>query len=239
MQVNTRTGVAIRSGVAMASVLLAAVWLQAQAPSGKDAPTSAPGVDSAGSDALTRAGGLPPRATPGDYQFRVQAGKATIVGEFMGHAVPTLEGGPYTTEDFVMVETGFFGPPGTRLDISYQNFALRINGKKPIPAEPYLSVFKSLKDPDWDDPNKKDDNKTQFNTGGGNTSDPPRLIHMPIERQRTMQARVVKVSLGEGERPLPQAGILYFEYHSETKGIHTLELIYNGSAGKATLQMQK
>ncbi len=230
----------MRMGLTMVTVLLAGVWLHAQAPSGTEAPAPpATGADTAGSEALTRAGGLPPRATAGDYQARIQAGKTTIVGEFMGHAVPTLEGGPYTTEDFVMVETGFFGPAGARLDISYQNFSLRINGKKPIPAEPYLSVFKSLKDPDWDDPNSKDASKTQFNTGGGNTSDPPRLIHMPIERQRTMQARVVKVSLGEGEHPLPQAGILYFEYHGDAKSIHSLELIYAGPAGKSTLAMQK
>lgn len=232
----------MRTGVTIVSVLLAAVWLHAQAPAGKVASPAAPSVstESPGNEALTRAGGLPPRASAADYQFRAQAGKTTIVAEFMGHGVATLEGGPYTTDDYVMVETGFFGPPGAHLDISYQNFALRINGKKnPVPAEPYLAVFKSLKDPDWDDPNTKNDSKTQFNTGGGNTSDPPRLIHMPIERQRTMQARVIKVSLGEGDHPLPQAGILFFEYHGELKGIRSLELIYNGPAGKAVIPIQK
>lgn len=223
----------------LVGLFLAGVFLSAQqtapAASGAGSGTAA---EAAPNESLNRAGGLPPRASAADYQFHTQAGKISIVGEFMGHGVPTLEGGPYTTEDFIMVETGFYGPPDAKLDISYQNFSLRINGKKnPVPASPYLSVFKSLKDPDWDDPNKKDDTKTQFNSGEGNTSDPPRLIHMPIERQRTMQARVMKVSLGEGEHPLPQAGILFFDYRGDAKSIHSLELIYNGPAGKATLPL--
>jgi hypothetical protein len=231
--------VIMKAAVTIVSVLLAGVWLQAQAPAGGSAPSAAASAaDASNNEGLKRAGGLPPRATPGDYQFHAQAGKFTITGEFMGHGVPTLEGGPYTTEDFVMVETAFFGEPGASLAISYRDFSARINGKKtPIPASPYLEVFKSLKDPDWDDPNKDAQNKTSFNTGQGNTSDPPRLIHMPIERQRAMQQRVMKVSLGEGDHPLPQAGILFFEFHSEN--VRSLELLYNGPAGKATLVLKK
>ena len=33
--------------------------------------------------------GLPPRATPGDYQAHTQVGKLTLAAEFMRHAVPT------------------------------------------------------------------------------------------------------------------------------------------------------
>ena len=45
--------------------------------------------------------------------------------------------------------------------------------------------------------------------------------------------------MGEGERPLPQAGLLFFEFNGEVKNIHSLELIYNGPAGKATLPMRR
>jgi hypothetical protein len=54
-----------------------------------------------------------------------------------------------------------------------------------------------------------------------------------------MQQRVMKVSLGEGDRPLPQAGLLFFEYHGEVAKIRGMELIYSGPAGKATLALQK
>ena len=40
-----------------------------------------------------------------------------------------------------------------------------------------------------------------------------------------------------GERPLPQAGLLFFLYRGKSEGIKSLELIYNGAAGKATLDL--
>ena len=73
--------------------------------------------------------GMPPRATPGDYQAQAKAGKVTIAAEFMGHSVPRPEG-PLTTEDYVVIETGFFGPAGERVNLSVGDFSLKINGKK-------------------------------------------------------------------------------------------------------------
>ncbi len=135
-------------------VLMAGVCLQAQ---------QAPQTASKEPDPLLRPGNLPPRSSAGEYQFHVQAGTVTITAEFMGHGVPTLEGGPYTTEDFVIVETALFGPPGAKLALSYQDFSMRINGKKiPVPSSPYLAVFKSLKDPEWEPTNAdKDKGKNQ------------------------------------------------------------------------------
>jgi hypothetical protein len=224
----------MKLAVTMIGLMLAGAHVKAQnavAPQG-----------TAGDEALNRAGGLPPRATPGDYQLRVQAGKVTITAEFMGHGVPTLEGGPYTTEDYVIVETALFGPPDMHLPISYRNFSMRINGKKmPTAAVPYLAVFKSLKDPDWEPTHAAaEQGKTSIGGGGnGANQDLPRIEHMPIERQRAMEQRVVKVSLGEGERPLPQAGILFFEYGGDVKKIRSMDLIYDGPAGKATLALQR
>jgi len=42
-----------------------------------------------------------------------------------------------------------------------------------------------------------------------------------------------------GDRPLPQAGLLFFQYRGKEKGINSLELIYSGAAGKATLVLQR
>jgi hypothetical protein len=62
---------------------------------------------------------------------------------------------------------------------------------------------------------------------------------MPMELRHAMEQRVLKASISEGERTLPQAGLLFFEYHGETKNIHSMELLYSGSAGKATLELKK
>jgi len=49
-----------------------------------------------------------------------------------------------------------------------------------------------------------------------------------------MQQRVQKAALPEGDRPLPQAGLLFFEHRGETKKIKSLDLIYSGPTGKTT-----
>lgn len=184
--------------------------------------------------------GMPPRSSPGDYQAHAQAGKVTIAAEFMGHAVPREEG-PLSTDDYVVVETGLFGPPGARLTLSVDDFSLRINGKKaPLPSQPYGFVIASLKDPSWGPPATADAKpKTSFGTGGQNDSNlPPPVVHVPIELQRAMAQHVQRVSLPEGDRALPEAGLIFFPYRSKTKNIHSLELIYSGPAGKATLALQ-
>jgi len=180
--------------------------------------------------------GFPPRATPADYPAQAKAGTVTVAAEFAEHSLPFPEG-PLTTEDYLVVEAGLFGPPGARLQLSYQDFSLRINGKKALlPAQPYLLVFKSLKDPQWVPPDAgpaEQKSKTSIG-GGGQDNPPPAPVHPPIELVRAMEKRTEKAAMPEGDRALPQAGLLFFEHHGS---VRSLELIYNGPAGKATLTL--
>ena len=156
----------------------------------------------------------------------------------MGHSVPTPDG-IYTAEEYVVVEVGLFGAPGTSAKLAIDDFSLRINGKKsPSPSQSYVLVFKSLKDPEWGPTKKEAKSKTSIGGGGGDNQDaPPAPVHMPIELRRAMEQRVQRASLLEGDRPLPQAGLIYFEYRGKRDGIRSLELIYSGSAGSATLDL--
>jgi hypothetical protein len=212
-----------------AAASLAAVCLLAQKP-------AAPIEDAQNKGAQ----GLPPRATPADYQAQTKAGTVTIAAEFAGHSVPTPEG-PLSTEDYVVVETGLFGPPDARVTLSPDDFSLRINGKKaPSPSQPYGLVVKSLKDPTWEPPGAagaSQKSKTSLGGGGGqgDSSAPPEPVKVPIELQRAMAKRTQKASLPEGDRTLPQAGLLFFEYRGK---VRSAELIYSGPAGKATLTLQ-
>ena len=190
---------------------------------------------------INQAKGMPPRATPAEYQAQIQAGTVTIAAEFKGHSVPTMQG-PLSTEDYVVVETALFGPPEARLKLSAEDFSLRLNGKKTaLPSQPYGLVVGSLKDPEWEPPvpvEKK--SKTGLNTGGrGDQGDStPAPVKIPIEVQRAMAQRTQKASLPEGDRALPQAGLLFFQYRGKPQSIHSIELIYTGPAGKATLPLQ-
>lgn len=214
---------------------MALVLVGALGARGQDAPAQ----DAAKEASATESKGMPPRATPGDYQAHTQAGHLTLAAEFMGHAVTTPEA-PYSTEDFVIVEAGLFGPPQARLNMSTGDFSLRINGKKmALPSQPYGLTFSSLKDPEWEPPSKPKEDKPTLDAGGGKPDDSFHpIVHMPIELKRIMQQRVQRASMPEGERALPEAGLLFFEYRGKPENIRSLELIYNGPGGNATLALQ-
>ena len=184
--------------------------------------------------------GLPPRATPADYEAHAQAGAFTLAAEFKGHSVPTQEA-TYSSEDYVAVEAALFGPAEARIKLSPDDFSLRVNGKKTLlSSQPYVLVFHSLKDPEWAPPESHEaKSKTSIGGGGGSSSDStPAPVHMPIELQRAMQQRVQRAALPEGDRALPQAGLIFFQFRGKTQHIQSLELIYAGPAGKATLSLQ-
>jgi hypothetical protein len=190
-------------------------------------------------DAQSESKGLPPRATPADYQVQAQAGAVTIAAEFTGHSVPA-EQGPFSTEDYVAVETGLFGPPGARIKLSASDFSLRINGKKvTLPSQQYGLVLASLKDPSWQPP-KPPESSSKTSIGSNSQPDPgtPAPVKMPFELQRAMTLHVEKAALPEGDRALPVAGVIFFHYRGQDKNIHSVELIYAGSAGTATLVLQ-
>ena len=213
------------------TALIAGVYLLAQEQ------TAPPSQEQQASE--TR--GMPARATPGDYQAHADAGKVTIAAEFFQHTVPSPQG-ILGTEEFVVVEAGVFGPPGARTTLSFEDFTLRINGKKnPQPSEAYEKIFKSLKDPEWEPPEPAPDKagKTSIGTSGkgGNGNDPPPVIHVPIKLQREWNSRVIKQAFPGGDRQLPQAGLLFFRYGNKASSIHSLELIYSGAGGKVTLPL--
>jgi len=182
-----------------------------------------------------------PRAAPTDYQAQAKAGSITIAADFTGHAVP-VDPGPLNTEDYVVVEVGLYGPAEEKLKITASDFSLAINSKKNIvTAQPFGMIFSSLKDPSWEPPegSSQKGSKTKIGGSGGNAGDPPPTPpKMPIELVRAMQQRVQKSALPEGDRVLPQAGLLFFQHRGKTDKIKSLELVYSGPAGTATLTLQ-
>jgi hypothetical protein len=221
------------SGVLTAAVLSGALCLFGQAP----APPAP--------DALTnKAKGVPPRVSPAEYQAHAEAGTLTVAAEFVGHSVPTPDG-TFTSEDYVVLEVGVFGPPDARTKLSASDFSLRINGGKKttnLPSQPFDVVAHSLKDPEWSPPpvDKDDSKSSPISTGGkgGANDGKPPPPKMPIPLVLAMDQKVQKARLPEGERTLPQAGLLFFQYHGKETSIHTMELIYSGAAGKATVTLQ-
>jgi hypothetical protein len=208
--------------------------LYAQTLSSPPADHSAPTPPVGGT--INEPQGLPPRTSPSDYPTQAKLGAITLAADFAGHGLPTPDG-PLSSEDYIVVEVAFFGPPGTRLPISFNNFSLRINNKKnATPSETYERVGTSVKDPEWTPPEKPEKGGNGILGGGGNDSskEPPRP---PAELRRAWSQRVKKAALADGDRQLPQDGLLYFSYGGKVNGIRSLELTYVGPAGKATLDL--
>ena len=198
-------------------------------------------------DAAPEQQGLPARATPADYMAAALAGKITLAAEFKGHSIPNSQE-PLQSEDYVAVEIALFGPPDSKLVITASDFSLRVNGKKPpLPAQPFGLVAKGIKDPEWAPPEASPESKSKTGLTGGaggagnqrNPGDPPPLPPKPpIELLRNWQLRVRKAAIAEGERALPQAGLIFFQHRGKTENIRTLELVYEGPAGSAVIPLQ-
>lgn len=198
------------------------------------------GQGAPGKEAPGESKGMPPRTAPTEYQAHAKAGEVTIAAEFTGHGVGTPQGA-LTTEDYVVVETGFFGAEGARAKIAIDDFALRINGKKvALRGQPYGMVLSSLKDPEWEPPVTEKKSKSSIGGGGeqGQSNDPPVVPKMTFPERRAMEQKVQKATLPEGDRALPVAGLIFFQYHGKTQGIKSVELLYEGAAGKATLALR-
>jgi hypothetical protein len=211
----------LKSGLWITALCLCA---QGQNAPGKEAP-------------VNESKGMPPRVTPTEYQTHAQAGTVTIAAEFTGHNVGTPQG-TLTTDDYLVVETAFFGPAGARATLAIGDFSMRINGKKSLPGQPYGMVLSSLKDPEWEPPVKPEKKSSMSTDGGGRGGEAPPPPKMTFAERRAMEQKVQKATLPEGDRALPVAGLIFFQSGGKTKGIKSLELIYEGPAGKATLTLQ-
>ena len=143
------------------------------------------------------------------------------------------------------IEVAFYGPPDSKLVLSADDFTLRVNGKKPLAEQSFEDTLRSLRDPDWIPPDSSssgDSKKTSVSGSGGGSKDltapPPPPPPMPPELRRAMAVRVRRDSMMVGERALPQAGLLFFSYSGRTESLKSIQLIYNGPAGKATIPLE-
>ncbi len=188
--------------------------------------------------------GVPARTAPTDYQAKAAIGPITIAADFVGHSIPTSQG-LMTSEDYVCIEVAFYGPGGMKVKLATDDFSIRINGKKQAsPSAPFGMMMKSLKDPEWQ-PEVPEGPKSKgggINTGGGGGAqgDPkPEPPKMPFPLRRAMEQKVLKATLAEGDRPVPQAGLIFFPYRGKDASIKNIEVIYSGAAGKATLVFEQ
>jgi hypothetical protein len=203
--------------------------------------------------ALLRAQGTTPKATPAEYPVHTEIGTVTLAAEYLVHSLPTPKGTLIAT-DYLVVDVAWFGPSFSRLKMSPDNFTLRINGKgQTLTAEPPGMVAGSIKFP-GSRPHLE--TSGTITNGDGSVTVGPRAPpsrfpgdgndrtasgHAPtvkeVEEESSIDYRVQNATLPEGEHALPRSGLVYFFYRGKIKNIHSLDLFYEGTMGKATLKL--
>ena len=164
----------------------------------------------------------------------------------MGHGVPTAEGGPYSTENYVVVEAGLFGPPDAKIQLSYKDFSLRINVEKDL-AEPQPALRDSLRQlerSEWEPASFGVGRGSNQHRRRGEAASPGRqkvVPKMPIELRHVMEQRVLKgVDIGRRTRGFRRLGCCSSNIVRGDQGqIRSMELLYNGPTGKATLALHQ
>jgi hypothetical protein len=201
---------------------------------------------------LVHAQGTPPKTRAADYPVHVQMETVTLAAEYMVHSVPTPKG-TLIASDYLVVDVAFFGPSFSRLKMAPDNFTLRLNGKgSPLTSEPPGMVSASIKFPDQSAHPRLTGGgsigmgdgsigvgprapPSQFPGDGNERTATPTVKE--VEQENSIDYRVQNATLPEGEHSLPRSGLVYFYYRGKIKNIHSLDLFYEGTMGKASLKL--
>jgi len=192
--------------------------------------------------------GTVPKPKPEDYDVHATSGNLTIGAEFMVHSF-SGEGQMYLVEDFLVVEVALYPPKNTELAALPSDFALRINGKKPLllPASPQFAAS-TLAHPEWSGRPNLEGGVGMGDTGvifgrptrtqvpGGQDPDTTRLpprAPAPDDRSGLGKPQVipapellVRTALPTDPQRGPVSGFLYFQWRGKVKSIKTLDLLY-------------
>jgi len=191
--------------------------------------------------------GSTPKATASEYPAHTSAGLNELGAEYMVHSFSSGEQ-MYIAENYLVVEAALFPPKGESLKVETIQFALRVNGKKALPAENPSIVASSLRHPEW-----QAQRGPQSSVGVGGIDiglggqrprqspypggqDPNRLPTPPRapnadnstmqEEKPTPEALLVKTALPDGIFKGPVAGFVYFAWRGKTSSIKTIDLLY-------------
>ena len=195
-----------------------------------------------------------------DYPAHATAGNVSIGADYLVHSIPAGNQ-TFVAPDYLVVEVAVFPPHGESVTIGGNTFTLRVNGKK-FALSPIAPGFvaASLKYPDWEQ-----HPRAQVEAGVGDAGvvlgQPPAVGRFPgdptanrmprapkapppddrrgIEQEEPERAEdvIAKTALPDGAAAKPVSGFIYFPYKGKAKALKSVELIYEGPSGTATLKL--
>lgn len=209
--------------------------------------------------------GTNPKDKPEDYRAMAKVDGRTIAADYLTRTFfgdVEGKGQGFWAQDYLIVEVAIYSDSNDRQTIHAGSFTLRLNGKKDalLPQAPNF-VAASLRYPDWRM------RPTMEATAGVGDSGvilgrPPATGRFPGDQRpaeqrlprrpeapqaaspvesrpvQTADQAALDRALPEGEKVLPLSGYLYFPYTGKVKKIKSVELLYQGSGGSATLKLK-
>jgi hypothetical protein len=172
----------------------------------------------------------------------------TLTADYLVRSIPAQDG-TLSASDYLVIDAALIGPKNL-LSVSIAQFKIRINGKMTIQTEAPGMVISSMTHPAY---------STRPGIQGGvgpvvidSRQNGPSFPGAPVPRLPTpptgspqseqrsvvsVDERVQRAAMPEGELVPPVRGLLFFPYRGKTKSIKSVELLYEGSAGKASLKV--
>jgi hypothetical protein len=201
-----------------------------------------------------------PKDNASDYPAHAATGNVSIGAEYLVHSIPA---GNQTlvAPDYLVVEVALFPGKNEPVEIRGNSFTLRVNGKKlRLTSDAPGFVAASLKYPDWQMHPRMEASAGVGDAGvvlgrppavGRFPGDPttnrlPRPPQAPppddrrgIEQEAPERAEdvIARTALPDGVVSKPVSGFVYFPYKGKAKALKSVELIYEGKAGTATLKL--
>lgn len=198
-----------------------------------------------------------PRSKAADYPVHVSVPGMEIAAEYLLHSIPTTHGF-YVANLYLVVDVGVFPSSGETVKVSNGQFRLRVNhGKFDLIADTPGTVAGSLKYPDWEQQRNLSAQAGPVIIGappnvgrfpGDGRDHPPVSAPVPEEPDpsgqekqvpQTMDELINAAALPEWPSKKPLKGCVFFHFAGKMKSIHSLELLYDGGAGrpKATIPL--
>lgn len=202
--------------------------------------------------------GTEPKPKAEDYAAHVKVGGMTIAAENMGHAVNAPQRS-LVAGDFIVVEVAVYAEDNRPVAVHAAEFSLKVNGRKPLLTQSPGMVSSSIRYPNWE---QRPTLVGTVGVGDGQVTvgAPPTVARFPgdpnarrqpiprapdpedrsgVDKPSPMPVEEViqRCALPEGDVHPPVSGYLFFAFKGKLKSIRTMELVYEGPAGAASLSL--
>jgi hypothetical protein len=198
-----------------------------------------------------------PKPKVTDYPVHAELPAISIGAEFLVRSILSA-GQSFTSQDYLVADVALYPGKEKQVEVSLKDFFLRVNGKKLLATPPQF-VAAAFRHPE-DSRRPRLEAEAGAGDAGvilgrpraserfpgdptprqGRLPDPPRTTRTDAPAPAPVRGEDVAVndSLPEGECKFAKRGFVYFPYKGKTTSIKTVELVYQGPAGSASLKLR-